>query len=322
VDQAVRSFFRSPYLRQLFNRYATYNGSSPYRAPATFNLIPYVELAQGGWHVLGGMYQIARALERVARRIGVAIRTGAEVERIIVRGGAACGVRLAGGEELRAAAVVANVDPRHVYGDLIPEAAAELRRLERLELSSSGFVLLLGVDGAYPQLAHHTIFFAGDARREFDAIAGVRVPYADPTVYVCAPSVTDPTLAPAGTTNLFVLVNTAPLSARVSWAREAGAYRDLVIGKLERLGLAGLGRRIIVERILTPADIAARYNAPGGAIYGLASNGPFDAFLRPPQRARRVGRLYFAGGGTHPGGGIPLVLLSGRSAAHHVLAGT
>lgn len=321
VDAAVRSFFRSPHLRQLFSRYATYNGSSPYRAPATFNLIPYVELSQGGWHVCGGMYEIARALERVARRLGVEVRTGAAVERIVVRGGVACGVRLAGGEELPAAAVLANVDPRRVYGRLIPELRRLAERTERLELSYSGFVLMLGVSHIYPELAHHNIFFAADYRREFQAIVDKGVPSADPTIYLCAPSVTDPSLAPPGTMNLFVLVNAPALTGRVSWSREAGAYRDLVIRKLERVGLDGLGGQIVVERVMTPADIEARYNAPGGAIYGLASNGPLSAFLRPPQRSPAVRGLYFAGGGTHPGGGIPLVLLSGRSAAQRLLAG-
>ena len=319
VDEAVRSFFRSPHLRQLFSRYATYNGSSPYRAPATFNLIPFVELSQGGWHVCGGMYEIARALERTARRLGVEVRTGAAVERIIVCDGAARGVRLAGGEDLPATAVLANVDPRHVYGRLIPEARHAAARITRLELSCSGFVLMLGVARSYPALAHHNIFFATDYRREFEAL-GKGVPYPDPTVYVCAPSTTDPSLAPPGTTNLFVLVNAPALNGRVNWAREASAYRDLVIHKLERMGLDGLGRQIVVEHAMTPADIEARYNAPGGAIYGLASNGPLSAFLRPPQRASAIHGLYFAGGGTHPGGGIPLVLLSGRTAAQHLLA--
>ncbi|MEN9935749.1 MAG: hypothetical protein RLZZ387_2328 [Chloroflexota bacterium] len=322
VDQAVRSFFRSPYLRQVFNRYATYNGSSPFRAPATFNLISYVEFAQGGWHVCGGMYEIARALERVARRLGVEIRTRARVERVVTHGGAARAVRLEGGEEIAASAVVANVDPRYVYGRLIPEARAEARRLERLELSYSGFVLMLGVDRIYPQLAHHNIFFAGDYRREFDAIVSKGVPYADPTIYVCAPSVTDTRVAPPGTTNMFILVNAPAVNPRVDWHGEAAAYRDLVVRKLERMGLEDIGRHIIVERVMTPADIEERYSAPGGAIYGLASNGPFTAFLRPPQRARSIKGLYFAGGGTHPGGGIPLVLLSGRAAAQHVLHDT
>jgi phytoene desaturase len=322
VDQAVRSFFRSPHLRQLFNRYATYNGSSPYRAPATFNLIPYVELSQGGWHVCGGMYEIARALERVARRLGVTIRTAAQVERIIVRDGAVAAVRLAGGEELAARSVLANVDPRRVYGRLIPEAESIARRLERLELSYSGFVLMLGVAHVYPELAHHNIFFAGDYRREFDAIVARGVPYPDPTIYVCAPSVTDDRVAPRGCTNLFVLVNAPGVNGRVNWAREAAAYRDLVLAKLERMGLADLRQQIVVEHRLTPATIESRYNAPGGAIYGLASNGPFSAFLRPPQRSPHIRGLFFAGGGTHPGGGIPLVLLSGRAAASHILAGS
>jgi phytoene desaturase len=316
VDESLGGFFRSPYLRQVFNRYATYNGSSPYRAPATFNLIAYVELVQGGWHVRGGMYQIARALERVARRLGVTIHTETAVERIIVAGGRATGVRLASGETLFADAVIANVDPRYVEEQLLQRRRS---RFTPGELSYSGFVLMLGVDRIYPELQHHNIFFADDYRREFAALVGKRVPYPDPTIYVCAASVGDASLAPPGCSNLFVLVNAPSTNARVNWEREGAAYRDLVVAKLERMGLSDLGRRVVVERMMTPADIAARYNAPGGAIYGLASNEPWSAFLRPPQRSRSIGGLYFAGGGTHPGGGIPLVLLSGRAAAAHVL---
>ncbi len=318
VDAAVRSFFRSPYLRQVFNRYATYNGSSPYRAPATFNLIPYVEFVEGGWYVRGGMYELVRALERLARRLGVAIHTGAEVAQIELAGGAARGVRLAGGERLAAGAVVVNADPRYAYARLLPPGAAA-RRIGRLEPSCSGFVLLLGVDRRYDCLGHHNIFFSQDYPREFAAIFDRRVPPPDPTVYVCATSQTDPALAPPGHMNLFVLVN-APATGRVNWAREGRPYRDLVLTKLARMGLDGLERHIAYEQIITPDDLEARHNAPGGAIYGLASNTPWSAFLRPPLRARDARRLYFVGGGTHPGGGIPLVLLSGRAVAQRVLA--
>jgi phytoene desaturase len=138
-------------------------------------------------------------------------------------------------------------------------------------------------------------------------------------VYVCATSLAEPSHAPPGHTNMFVLVNAPALDGRVCWEREADGYRDTVIRKLERMGLAGLGRHIAYERIITPADLQARYNATGGAIYGLASNHPWTAFLRPPLRARGIGRLYFVGGGTHPGGGIPLVLLSGRAVAERVI---
>jgi len=320
VDQAVRSFFRSPYLRQVFNRYATYNGSSPYRAPATFNLIAYVELVEGGWYVRGGMYALARALERLARRLGVEIRTCSPVAQVLARGGAARGVMLDGGEKLDAAAVVVNADPRYAYAALLPEQRRTAARLARLEPSCSGFILLLGVDRTYPGLAHHNIFFADDYQREFAAIFDKRVPAPDPTVYVCATSLNDPAHAPPGHTNMFVLINAPALGPRVDWAREAQGYRDTIVRKLERMGLERLDQHIAYQRIITPADLQARYNALGGAIYGLASNQLWTAFLRPPLRARELRRLYFVGGGTHPGGGIPLVLLSGRAVAERVIA--
>lgn len=319
VDQAVRSFFRSPHLRQVFNRYTTYNGSSPYRAPATFNLIAYIEFVEGGWYVRGGMYQLARALERLARDLGVDIRTNSLVEQVLVEDGAARGVRLADGETLKADSVVINADPRYAYQVLLPGQERAARRLARLEPSCSGLIMLLGVGRQYEDLAHHNIFFSSDYRREFAAIFKQRALARDPTVYVSSTVRSDPYHAPPGHMNLFVLVNTPALSRRVSWERELDLYRDLIIRKLERMGLRDLGARIAYERIITPEDVQARYNALDGAIYGLASNHPWTAFLRPPLRARELRRLYFVGGGTHPGGGIPLVLLSGRAVAERVL---
>ncbi len=320
VDQAVRSFFHSPYLRQVFNRYATYNGSSPYQAPATFNLIAYVEFAEGGWYLRGGMYTLARALEQLARRLGVEIHTSCPVERVLVRDGVACGVMLDDGEKLDASTVIVNADPRYAYQALLPDQRHTAARLARLEPSCSGFILLLGIDRTYADLAHHNIFFSADYQREFTAIFGKRVPAPDPTVYLCATSLSDTAHAPPGHTNLFVLVNAPALDKRVNWSREAAGYRDTVIRKLERMGLDNLDKHIAYERIIAPDDLQARYNAADGAIYGLASNTPWTAFLRPPLRARDLRRLYFVGGGTHPGGGIPLVLLSGQAVAERVLA--
>ncbi len=317
VDAAVRSFFHSPHLRQMFNRYATYNGSSPYRAPATFNIIPYVEFAEGGWYVRGGMYQLVRALEGLARRMGVTIHTGAEVTAIRTEHGRATGVQV-GRDAFSADTVVVNADPRYTYTHLLPDRR-QADALSRLEPSCSGFVLWLGIDRVYPQLGHHTIFFSQDYPQEFRAIFDARVPATDPTVYVCATSVTDAEHAPAGHMNLFVLVN-APATGRVNWEREGAAYRDLTLAKLERMGLDGLRQHIRFEQMMTPDQMETRYNATGGAIYGLASNTMFSAFLRPPLRARATPGLYFVGGGTHPGGGIPLVLLSGRAVAQRVLA--
>ncbi|MCG8347277.1 MAG: phytoene desaturase family protein [Chloroflexales bacterium] len=334
VDAAVRSFFRSPYLRQVFNRYATYNGSSPYLSPATFNVIAYIEFAEGGWYVRGGMYELGRALLRLAHELGVEIRTNTQVAEVVQERGQACGVFLQNGEYIEAAQVVINADPRYAYAglDATPANTGEVplligqqrqtHRLQRLEPSCSGFILLLGVDRAYESLGHHNIFFSHDYPREFAAIFEKRIPAADPTVYVCATCVSDSDHAPTGHTNMFILVNAPALSSRVSWQREAISYRDTILCKLERMGLCDLRKHIRYEEIITPEDFQARYHTAGGAIYGLASNNVFSAFARPPLRAPGIARLYFVGGGTHPGGGIPLVLLSGKAVAAQIATDT
>ena len=318
VDQAVRRFFHSPYLHQVFNRYATYNGSSPYRAPATFCIIPYIEFAEGGWYLGGGMYSLARAMLGLALELGVEVETGADVVEVEVVGGRAVGVRLGQGRSVAADRVVVNVDALHALRHLVaPEHRRVFsnRRIERYEPSCSGFVLLLGVDRDYPELAHHNIFFSQDYPAEFRAIFDLKVPAPDPTVYVAVTARSDQDHAPPGHLNLFVLVNAPATSDRFRWEREGGAYRDLVVRALERAGLTDLERHIRFERRITPADFAERYRAWRGAIYGPSSNSRMAAFVRPPLRSPDVRGLYFVGGATHPGGGIPLVLLGGRAVA-------
>jgi phytoene desaturase len=318
VDQAVRRYFRSPYLQQVFNRYATYNGSSPYRAPATFCIIPYIEFSEGGWYLKGGMYALARELLRLAETLGVEVETNAEVVAVSVHAGAARGVRLAQGRELAAERVIVNVDALHGLRHLVaPEhrRAWTNRRIDRFEPSCSGFVLLLGIDRDYPTLAHHNIFFSSDYPAEFRAIFDLQVPTPDPTIYVAATVRADSSHAPPGGMNLFVLVNAPATSERFQWEREARSYRDLVVRLLERRGLPGLSQHIRYEQMITPTDFQNRYYAWRGALYGPASNQPLSAFLRPPIVSPDVRNLYFVGGATHPGGGIPLVLLSGKAVA-------
>ncbi|MDQ3685499.1 MAG: phytoene desaturase family protein [Acidobacteriota bacterium] len=314
----VQSYFRSKHLRQLFNRFATYNGSSPYRTAATFALIPYVEFGMGAWYVRGGMYELPRALARVASELGVTITTGAEVEKIMIEGGRARGVVLKGGEVRRCDAVLANSDAIETYRSLIEPAARGRgytnEKLARIEPSSSGFVILAGARRRYENLAHHNVFFSDDYEAEFRALFNDLRPAADPTIYVCATSRTDSTQAPAGHENFFVLVNAPATSERTNWEKESAAYRDLIVRKLEDFGLEDLSGAIDYERIITPEDFRTQYNAYRGAIYGVSSNKWTSAFLRPPNKARDIAGLYFAGGATHPGGGIPLVLLSGKMA--------
>lgn len=323
LDAHVRRYFRSARLRQLFDRFATYNGSSPYRAPAAFALIAYAELGLGAWYVRGGMYELPRALARLAAELGVRVETGTEVERILVEGGRARGVLLKGGEERRCRAVVVNADAVETYRRLIDAGRARrgraARRLEGAEPSSSGFVVLLGAARRYDTLAHHNIFFSTDYPAEFRALFDELRPIRNPTVYVCAASRTDATQAPAGHENLFVLVNAPATSARTHWARESEGYRDLILSRLGGCGLEGLGAAVDYSHVITPEDFRDLYGAHRGALYGASSNSRAGAFLRPPNKARDIAGLYFAGGTTHPGGGIPLVLLSGKMAAELVL---
>ena len=314
LDKHNASYFKSAKLRQLFNRFATYNGSSPFQTPATFALVPFVEFGLGAWYVRGGIYEIPKALTKLADEFGVKIRTECAVEKIIVENEKAVGVKLENGENLRSDCVVANSDAIETYRNLLDKKYFSAK-LDRREPSCSGFVLLLGVKKKYPQLAHHNIFFSDDYRAEFDALFKNLRPAKNPTIYICATSRTDATQSPENCENLFVLINAPYTSDKTDWKTEAQSYRDSIIEKLESYGLEGLDKSIEFERIITPEDFESKYRTNRGSIYGVSSNGIFSAFLRVPNKSRQIENLYFVGGATHPGGGMPLVLLSGKMAA-------
>ncbi len=268
------------------------------------------------------MQAIARALATLAAELDVEVHTGCLVAGIEVVDGKAKGIRLAGGEVVPADAVIANVDVATVYEKLLPPSPSgsrTLKRLERAGLSGSGFILLLGVEGEHPSLAHHNIFFSRDYRGEFRQIFDEQRPPDDPTIYVAITSKATPADAPPGTENWFVLVNAPPAGPGFDWAAQADAYRDLVLAQLAESGY-DVRDRIRVERALTPLDIERLTGARHGALYGISSNSALAAFRRPHNRAKDVRGLYFCGGTAHPGGGVPMVMLSGRVAANMVLA--
>ncbi len=322
VHDTVRQFFHDPRLRQVFDRYATYNGSSPYRAPAAFCLIPFVEFATGAWHPRGGMYRIAEALTALLERLGVTLRLDAPVAAITHRNDAATGVQLASGERIAADAVISNVDVLTTYERLldvdVPGVWTARAALRKREPSYSAFLLLLGTRRTYPELPHHAIFFSENYRAEFADMLERRVPPTDPTIYVCRATATDPSAAPPGCDNLFVMVNVPYLDGRTDWTSFAPHYRAHILGALRRRGL-DIEPSIAVESVWTPETIRDAYGAQRGAIYGFASNGRGAGFLRPPNQSPVLRGLFFAGGSTHPGGGVPLALLSGKIAADLVL---
>ena len=318
---AIDSFVASPLLRQLLKRFATYVGGDPFRAPAPLNVIADVEINRGVIYPVGGVYAIAAALERRARELGVSIRPECRVESITVVNGVVRGVALAGGETIDADVVVANADASDVYESLLPADVIpkkERQRQKESEPSSSGFALLLGIKGQDERLAHHNILFSSDYQREFREIFDEGVPPSEPTVYIAITSKTNPDHAPVGCENWFVLVNAPALGERWDWAARSAEYRDRVIERIESFGFT-VRDRIVAEHILTPEDIARQTGAHRGALYGMSPNGRFAAFRRPRNRVATVKGLYLCGGTTHPGGGVPMVVLSGRLAARYAM---
>jgi len=296
--------FKSPKLVQLFNRFATYNGSSPYKTPAAFSLIPWAEFGLRAWYPAGGVYAVVRALEKLALELGVRIFTGTEVQDILTRDGRVTGVK-AVGETFGADAVISNADAVETHRSLLSS-----HKYQDREPSCSGFVMLLGVNKKFEKLSHHNIFFSDDSKVEFEEIFRSKRPATDPTIYVCATSKTDPTQAPDGCENLFVLVNAPYLSRRTDWNKEMRPYRDFLMTRLEEVGLDGIGDAVEYEKIITPADFKSRYRANRGSIYGISSHGMLSAFKRVPNKSEDFENLFFVGGAAHPGGGIPIVLLS------------
>lgn len=321
MHDAIKSFIKSPHLQQLLGRFATYVGGSPYAAPATLNVIAHVELTGGVWYPTGGVYQIAEGMARLAEELGVEISTHTSVRQILVEGNHVTGVQLDSGVTMMAETILANVDVTTAYQHLLQPSEKVTKRLaslKKFEASCSGFILLLGVDGIYPQLAHHNIFFSEDYKAEFDSIFVKGQPPMDPTIYVSITSKTDANHAPPGCENWFVLINAPANSPKYDWSANKNYYRNLV---LERLALAGVDVRgkIVTEQILTPIDLEQMSGAWRGALYGPSPNNKWTAFRRPHNRVPTPHGLYFTGGTTHPGGGVQMVTLSGKVAAELIL---
>ncbi len=313
VHQSVSRFFSDARLVQLFDRYATYNGSDPFQAPATLNIIPYIEYGLGGYYIKGGIYRLIEALEAVACRLGIQIRTSARVEKICHDGKRISGVQV-NGEKLETDYVLCGADAVIAHDELIDGHQHQSEKLNRLEPSLSGMVFLWGIKGKYPALAHHNIIFSSDYDAEFQQIfKQQRVPD-EPTIYIAITSKTDTEHAPVDAENWFVLLNMPYLAPGQMWEKEKVRMRTVVLDRLKQLGF-DIANQIEVEQSYTPEDFSELYASNQGSIYGVSSNSRTTAFKRLPNRSRVLKGLYFAGGSVHPGGGIPLVILSGKMAA-------
>ncbi len=314
MNGANQTQFDDDRVVQMFNRYATYNGSSPYKTPATMNIIPHLEMSLGAYFPKGGMHSITLALFELAKRHGVKFSFGKRVDEIIISRGKIEGIRVAG-QTLKFDRVVSNMDVVNTYKKLLPNLKAPRFLLDQPK-SSSALIFYWGIKKEFPKLDLHNIFFSDDYQSEFDHIFNKGTCYNDPTVYVNITSKYQSEDAPKGCENWFTMVN-VPNNQGQDWDTLIEEARTNILAKLSKLLGVEVGPLIEVEQILDPRRIESKTSSALGALYGNSSNNLFSAFLRHSNVSKRVSGLFFCGGSVHPGGGIPMSLASAKLVASY-----
>jgi phytoene desaturase len=312
LNQVNEEYFTEPRLIQLFNRYATYNGSSPYQTPGIMSMIPHLEMHFGTFYPEGGMHAISQSLYKLALQQGVVFRFNEKVDAILHHKNKSTGVKTIKGE-YPADVVVSNMDVFPTYHHLLKEIPKPERVLSQ-ERSSSALIFYWGINKNFPQLDLHNILFSNDYQAEFRNIFEEKSLCDDPTIYINITSKEDLKDAPLGNENWFVMIN-APGNYGQNWESLIASARQNIIKKINRVLGVQLDALIVSETVLSPVEIESSTSSYRGALYGAASNSKFAAFLRHPNFSGRLKNLYFCGGSVHPGGGIPLCLLSGKITA-------
>jgi phytoene desaturase len=314
----VGKYVRDERLRDALTFQSLYLGLSPYESLAIYSLLPYTEIAGGLYYPMGGIHQLSVALARLAEELGARIHYGARVARIEQAGRKVTGVALEDGSTIPGDVVVSNADLPYTYATLLAEPHP---RIDSMEFSCSVVLMYLGVSRRYSRLLHHNLVVPPRMREACDDIFRHHRMPADPPYYICASSRTDPSVAPAGSENLFVLV-LAPSQdpARpIDWSVEGPRVEARMLERLERFGLDGLRRHIVTRRIFTPDDFTRDFGNLRGEAFGLAHGFRQIGYLRPHNRHPRLSNLYFVGQSTHPGCGLPMVLISARCVSERVL---
>jgi phytoene desaturase len=318
----VSGYFRSPKLRAALSFQNMYLGLSPFDAPATFTLLQYTELAEGVWYPRNGMYAIVTSLAGIAEGLGARFHYDAPVAQINVADDRATGVTLENGEQLKADLVIANADLPYVYAELLPDDGTAAK-LDRKRYTSATLMFYWGLKGERTdKLMHHNVFLSDHRYREsFHEIFYDHSLPDEPSFYIHAPVRTVPAFAPPDSDALMVLVPTGHMDEhqRQDWPAMQQQARQAVLKRLARLGLDDIGERIVFEQTFTPPDYRRIWNLAKGAAFGLSHNFTQTGYLRPHNHHRRYGNLYFVGASTHPGTGVPIVLLSARLVTERIL---
>ncbi len=312
MHQVNQAKLRHPKLVQLFNRYATYNGSSPYLAPGVLNLIPHLEHNMGTFFPEGSMHAITTSIYQLAIDLGVQFHFNAPAKAITLNGKGVNGIKTEAGHQ-PATRVVSNMDIYPTYRRLLPNVPAPEKTLKQ-ERSSSALIFYWGINKVFPELKLHNIFFGSNYKEEFKAIFKDYTIHTDPTIYVNITSKHNQADAPQGCENWFVMIN-VPCNKGQNWPEITDQLRQVVIKRLSQQLSVNLSQHIQTEAVLTPEGIEQKTASYLGALYGTSSNNRYSAFLRHPNFTQKIKGLYFCGGSVHPGGGIPLCLLSAKIVA-------
>lgn len=314
-------FFKDERLKAAFTFQNMYLGLSPYDAPATYSLLQYTELAEGVWYPMGGMYAGIQALTKVAEKLGVKFVFNSPVKKINVGKSKVESVIAADGKTYTADIFVGNADLPYIYKELLPDVK-EAKKLDEKLYTCSTIMFYWGVDKQYKQIAHHNVFLGGDYKASFDQIFEDHTLPEIPSFYVHAPARTDPAAAPEGQETLYVLVPVGHLSERSKqdWDALVNRARATVFARLEKeMGITDLKEHIKFEIVYQPKVWKERFNLEKGAAFGLSHNFWQVGYLRPHNRHAQYKNMYFAGASTHPGTGLPIVLLSARLTSERIL---
>ncbi|WP_317899125.1 1-hydroxycarotenoid 3,4-desaturase CrtD [Aurantibacillus circumpalustris] len=309
MNGANEKAFKDKRLVQIFNRYSTYNGSSPYLAPATLNVIPHVEIVKGAYYPHGGMHSITKSLVQLAKEIGVVFKFNSPVREIVVENNLTKGIKTDNGFE-GFDVVISNMDVYNTYHKLLPSCKKPEKLLNQPK-SSSGIIFYWGIKRRFDELSLHNILFSENYREEFETIFTKNSIYKDPSIYINITSKHSPGDAPEGCENWFTFINVTNNQGQ-DWDKFVNESREHVINKINRILKTDIRKLIECEMVFDPRVIESRTSSAFGAIYGNSSNNKFSAFLRHPNFSKKIKNLYFCGGSVHPGPSIPLCLLSAK----------
>ena len=322
MDKGVRRYVKNPYLIDILNYFIKYVGSSPYDAPALMNLLPYIQWKYDLWYVKGGMFNISKGMVKLIKELPqIQIETEAEVVSVTKKDGGISTLHLKSGKHIDADIVVSNMEAIPFYQKITKESRGLIARYQRkFEPACSGFALHLGTDKVYPQLAHHNFFYSKNSKQNFANIFHKHRLNPDPTIYLVAPMRTDPSQGPKGGDIIKILPHIPYLDPKRPFTKaDYAQFRENVLTKLERMGLTDLRKHIVTEELWTPETIQDMYYSNRGSIYGVVASKRKNMGFKVPKRSKLYQNVFFVGGSVNPGGGMPMVVLSGQQVVDQII---